>query len=316
MAAREIAGKSQQQAAPEQTSGQALELARRGPMVLLGRYREEFASIAPKHVDAGAFVALAAAYIRRSPELSEAMIANTPSLMLALRECAALGHMVRKGEFSLTAFKSKKEGSGGWDIVGIEEWRGVVQRMFRSGGVRAVHVAVGRERDPVLGFQKGRDELPRHVYDEFASTVERGPLKAVWAWADLLHGGVSEVAWLNQHDVARHRDMSKSTRSQYGPPGGNFWGPPWPDEGPNTEAMWKKTALHVLEGLVPTSSGYLWEVAQAGAAVARTGAQGTFPGGDVDPAQHTDWVDGDVIPARTVAEGDRIRVTSEQGGPQ
>jgi len=305
MAVRENPSRSQQRQAVtpapnDEARSRAVELARQGPTQLLSTFEREFASIAPRHVDAGAFVALAAAYVRRDPYLMQALVDDPASLILALRECASLGHVPRRGEFALTAFRNKKakrpDGSDGYSVVGIEEWRGVVQRMFRSGGVRAVHVAVGRENDPVLSFQKGRDALPRHEYDEFASKEERGALKAVWAWADLMHGGVSEVAFLNRHDVARYRSMSKSTTSQYGPPGGNFWGPAWPDEGPNTEAMWRKSALHQLEGLVPASAGYLWEVAASGAAAANT----SLPGGyvpDVDPGrQATDFLDAEEVP--------------------
>ena len=283
--------------AVEQQSGKGtmLELAQRGPTALLNAIREEWAAITPAHVDAEAFVALAAAYVRRDPNLTQAMVANPQSLILALRECAVLGHMPVKGMFSLVAFRDRSA-TGGWSIVGVEEWRGVVERMYRSGGVVSVHVAVGRQNDRVLGFQAGIDVLPRHVYDEFASRADRGPLKAVWAYAKLHTGGVSDVAWLNRHDVERHRSMSKTAtyvkQGQTEATGGNFWGPAWPDEGPNTASMWKKTALHVLEGLVPASAEYRWQTAKAEAAVAASVRQG-IP--DVAP-RGSDWVEAEIVP--------------------
>lgn len=314
MNVRENPGRSQQPqqqlpAGPSGDRGKALELAKRGALTLIRSFEGEWKAIAPKHVEPAAFVALAAAYVRRDAYLTEAMMANPESLILTLRECASLGHVPRKGEFALVPFRDRKA-PGGWSIVGVEEWRGVVERMFRSGGVRAVHVMCGRENDPVLSFQKGRDPLPRHAYDEFAGPGERGALKAVWAWADL-QSGVSDVAWLNRHDVARHRAMSKTATSDKGPEGGNFWGPAWPGEGPNTEAMWKKTALHVLEGLVPTSAAYRWEIASAGAAVA-----GQYGGGipDVDPAAGTDWVDAVEVP--DPPQQPATRVAAQQGAPQ
>lgn len=317
MAVTENPGRSQQQRPQQQNGnqdegkGKALELAQRGALTLIRSFESEWKAIAPKHIDPAAFVSLAAAYVRRDPYLTEAMLVNPASLILTLRECASLGHVPRKGEFALVPFRDRKA-PGGWSIVGVEEWRGVVERMFRSGGVRAVHVAVGRENDAVLSFQKGRDLLPRHTYDEFAGRDERGALKAVWAWADL-HGGPSDVAWLNRHDIARHRGMSKTATSDKGPEGGNFWGPAWPGEGPNTEPMWKKTALHVLEGLVPTSAAYRWEVAQAGAAVAGQYGSG-MP--DVDPAARTDWVDGDAADPPQQQAGGPVRVAAQQGQPQ
>jgi recombination protein RecT len=318
MAVQENPGRRQAaRPAPEPPTGarsKALELAKEGPKQLLTQYEREFASIAPKHVDASAFVALAAAYVRRDPYLMRALVDDPASLILALRECAALGHVVRKGEFALTAFKNRKVGPDAYSVVGIEEWRGVVQRMYRSGGVRAVHVGIGRENDELLSFNATTDALPPHRYDEFASPAERGPLKAVWAWADLMHGGPSEVAWLNRHDVARYRGMSKSTTSQYGPPGGNFWGPEWPAEGPNTESMWRKSALHRLEGLVPTSSSYRFEVAAAGAAAARTSQPGGFLP-DIDPGvARTDWVDAEEVPNGEQAPAGGWPETATPGG--
>lgn len=286
---------AQANAEVEQTGkGTALELAARGPSVLLKAMGDEWARITPPHVDGEAFVALAAAYVRRDVNLTQAMVANPQSLILALRECAVLGHMPVKGMFSLVAFRDRNA-FGGWSIVGVEEWRGVVERMFRSGGVQSVHVGIGRDHDRVLGFNRGTDVLPRHLYDEFASRDERGPLKAVWAYARLHTGSWSDVAWLNRHDVARHRGMSKT--ATYVKPGsqeatgGNFWGPAWPDEGPNTESMWKKTSLHVLEGLVPASAAYRWEVgkAEAAASSVRQGMPDVAPHG-------SDWVEAEVVP--------------------
>lgn len=281
--------------AVEQSKMTALELAQRGPSALLGALKNEWAAITPAHIDSEAFVALAAAYVRRDPKLSQAMVANPQSLILALRECAVLGHMPIKGMFSLVAFQDRSA-AGGWSVVGVEEWRGVVERMYRSGGVVSVHIGVGRDNDKVLGFQRGTDVLPRHLYNEFASREERGPLKAVWAYARLHTGGWSDVAWLNRHDVARHRGMSKTAtyvkQGQTEATGGNFWGPAWPDEGPNTEAMWKKTSLHVLEGLVPASAEYRWQVGKTEAAAASAIRQG-IP--DIPP-HGSDWVEAEVVP--------------------
>jgi recombination protein RecT len=320
MAVQENPGRRQSSRAPvpqnTEARSKALALAKEGPTQLLSAYEAEFAKIAPRHVDAPAFVALAAAYVRRDEYLMRALVEDPASLVLALRECAALGHVPRKGEFALTAFYNKKV--GGYSVVGIEEWRGVVQRMFRSGGVRAVHVSVGREHDKVLQFKKGRDILPVHDYDEFASKAERGPLKAVWAWADLMHGGPSEVAFLNRHDVERLRGMSKTAtyvrEGQTEATGGNFWGPAWPAEGPNTESMWRKTALHQLEGLVPISAGYMWEVAASGAAAATTSTPGAYVP-DVDPGrQGTDWIDAEEVPAGDQARAGDWPATATPGG--
>jgi recombination protein RecT len=230
---------------------------------LISRYEAQFAAVVPRHVEVKAFVELALAYVKRSPQLLENALANPASLVLALRECAALGHLPMRGVYALVPLNDNKA-PGGKTIVGMEEWRGVVERIYRAGGATSVHVEVGRESDPVLRFQRTRMVLPEHEYDEFAPPNVRGPLKVVYAWARLINGGTSQVVWMPRFEVLRHRAMSRSVTKDNN--GGNFWGP-IDGEGPNTEAMWRKTALHGLEGLVPTSSAYRWEVAasEAGA---------------------------------------------------
>jgi len=195
-------------------------------------------------------------------------------LFLALRECAALGHVPLPEVYALVPYNDKRA-PGGKTVVGIETYRGVIERMFRAGGVRSIHVEVGREGDAVLSFNRTRDRLPRHEYDEFATDAQRGPLKAVYAWAEMLGGGTSYVAWLNAGEVLKHRSASRS--------GDAFWGPPWPGEGPWTAAMWRKTALHVLEPYVPTSAAYRWQLSAAEAAAGRDTTWGVDQGAIMSP---------------------------------
>lgn len=271
---------------------------------LIRGYERKFAAVVPRHIRVDAFIELAVAYVKRNPDLLANAMANPGSLVLALRECAALGHMPMRGTFALVPFNDSRA-PGGKSIVGIEEWRGVVERMYRAGGVTSVHVEVGREKDAVLSFNRVRDRLPRHEYDEHASPAERGPLKAVYAWARLIGGGASDVAWLNRHDVERYRAMSKTAAKDGG---GNFWGPPWPSEGPNTVAMWKKTALHRLEGMVPTSAEYRWQVAAAEAGAHEWPG---VPNASVSP------VNGDLIQdAELVDEGEPWPTTAQPPTPE
>lgn len=277
---------------------------------LIGRYRAEFTAVVPSHIRPDAFVELAFGYVKRSKDLLVAAQANPQSLIMALRECAALGHVPIKGIFSLAPFRDKNA-PGGWSIVGMEEWRGVVERIFRAGAVESVHVEVGRGNDPVLSFNRTRDPLPRHEYDEFASRAERGPLKVVYAWARLRGGGISQVAWLNRAEVDRHRSMSRSAQSASG---GNFWGPA-DGEGPNTEEMWRKTALHVLEGFVPTSAEYRMQLAAAEAG--SRGWDGVADQRVTPPYSGGDFLDGEVVDATVAANvvSDAAVAPGDQGWP-
>jgi len=257
----------------------------------IASYEGDFAQVVPRHVNVGAFVGLAAAYVRRDQYLRQAASVNPASLILALRECAVLGHVPVPKVFALTAFNDKNA-PGGKTIVGIETYHGVIERMYRAGGVQAVRVEVGRERDPVLRWNPTRMRLPDHDFDEFASPEDRGPLKAAYAWATLMGGATSQVVWLNRHDIARIRAMSPSGRKAGG---GNFWGPPWPDEGPNTVPMWKKSALHRLETFVPTSAEYRWQLASSEA-----GASTGFAGIPDRPARSYGGSPDDVVDAELV----------------
>lgn len=266
---------------------------------LVKSYQADLTRVMPKHTNVEAFVGLALAYVRRDPKLAAAAQANPQSLILALRECAALGHVPVPKTFALVPFNDR-HAPGGKAVVGIETYHGVIERMFRAGGVQAVHVEVGRENDPVLRFNRTRMRLPDHEYDEFASDEERGPLKAVYAWATLMGGATSQVVWLNRHDVARIRAMSKSAQADA--QGGNFWGPSWPAEGPNTVPMWKKSALHRLETFVPTSAEYRWQAA-ASEAGAAAGFAGLPDRPAVDYTSPDDMVDAEIVEDTPPAAG-------------
>lgn len=277
--------------------------ARRGDDAMrqvLDAYRADIGSIVPSHVDQETFMGLALAYVRRDQYLSLAAAANPLSLIVALREAAALGHVPMRGQCALVAFRSKKDGDNGWGISCIEEVGGAIQRILRSGGVVTVHSDVVREKDHAR-FQRTRMVLPEHEYDEFADPEERGPLKAVYAYATLLNGQPSTVVWMPKGTVMKHRNASKSATKDK--TGGNFWGPEWPAEGPWTEDMWKKTAVHKLSTLVPSSPEYRWQMAQTEARA----AQG-FVGLPDTPTSAmtgggTDYIDADVVEPQAQPQG-------------
>jgi recombination protein RecT len=252
---------------------------------LIRAYGDDLSAVMPSHTNPESFFGLAIAYIRRDPYLSKAAAANPMSLIIALREIAAWGHMPMRGTAALVPFASKKDGHNGFQITAIEEVGGVLQRIHRAGGVTAVHAEVVREKD-FAKFNRTKMILPDHDYDEFADPTERGALKAVYAWATMLSGNPSTVVWMPKGVVLKHRAVSKS--------GDNFWGPPWPAEGPWTEDMWKKTALHKLSTLIPSSVEYRWQLAAAEAAAA---GQTRFPDKPVTPEAGGDYIDGDYTEA-------------------
>lgn len=250
---------------------------------LLGAYEVDLGAVMPEHVTPQTFIGLAMAYVRRDPYLARAAVANPLSLVTSLREIAAWGHVPMKGIAAIVAYKSdmkKHPEHNGFQIQAIEEVGGVIQRIHRAGAVSAIHAEVVREKD-FCKYNRTKMALPDHDYDEYASAEDRGPLKAVYAYAVMLNGQPSAPVWMPKSVVMKHRAVSRS--------GDQFWGPAWPDEGPWTEDMWKKTALHKLSTLLPTSASYRQRIAAVEAAAAK---QSRFPDRPLMPeAGNTDYIE-------------------------
>lgn len=285
--------------------GKSLVVRRReGAERLITKYRAELEAVTPRHVNNDAFMGLALAYVKRDLTVLDATARNPQSLVLALRECAALGHMPMKGTFALVPFKNKRA-TGGIEVVGVEEYRGVVERMYRAGGVQSVHVELVRANDTNRAKNGPPDwqpwmELPDHRVDPFATEEERGDLVAVYAWAKLRNGATSQVVWMNAGEMRKHEKATP------------FWTGPWrPD-------MWRKTALHKLERYVPTSVEYRMEQGQSWAAAAQmTGLpedapDRRFPEAD-DPSDTNDpdeVVDGEPVDDPAPANATRVQATA------
>lgn len=233
---------------------------------MLDQYQGNIAEVMPRHTNPETFFRLALAMVRRDKWLNIASAANPTSLVAALIETAALGHLPMKGTMSLVAYKSDREKHpehNGWQITAIEEVGGVKQRIMRAGGVTQLIYGCVRQGGPKSDrarFQRTSMAVPYHEYDEYCDPQERGHLVAVYAYGILLSGAPSTVVWMPKDVVMKHRAKSRS--------GDAFWGPPWPGEGPWTEDMWNKTALHKLDQDLPSSIEYRWQLAASEAAAA------------------------------------------------
>ena len=222
-----------------------------------------FTRVVPAHVNPEQYVALAVGVLRKDRKLAAAAMANPASLMVALSDCARMG-LIPGETYHLTHFGNTKTGVR--DIVGIVDYAGEIDMMYRSGGVQSVHCEVVRRND-AFRWQPGMI-LPEHEIadDGLASDEERGPLRAVYAYARLTTGGISQVAVLSKDTVMGYRGRAKTM---------DFWGPAWPAEGDNTVAMWRKTAIHRLWNWVPHSSEFIAERLRASAAAAHLSEQVT-----------------------------------------
>jgi len=249
------------------------------PTVLVPTYQAEFATVLPRHVDPAAFVQMALSALRRDDKLADVANRNTASLIHALRDAARLGHMPGTENYYLTPRFGKDPG-----VVGIEGYRGVVERMYRSGAVESIKVELVRANDR-FRFDPGADDRPHHEVDWFA---DRGPILGAYAYAVLRGGGISKVVVIGPEQIARAKASSATANSSHSP---------WTTDEP---AMVMKTAAHRLEPWVPTSSEYLAETLRARAIAERIATEAPLPDapevsaepitadpttGEVDPAE-------------------------------
>lgn len=226
---------------------------------MIASYEGDYARVLPSHVPPSTFVRLAQGVLRRNEDLAKAAMGNPNSLLVTLLDCAELGHRPGSDEYALTMRRVNSVPT----IVGIEQYQGVMERMFRAGAVLSIKCEVVRSNDH-FDWAPTRMQVPIHEYDALASAENRGELVGVYAYAEMQSGmqagATSRVVVMAADEVARHRAYAGTPK---------FWDA-WPDP------MWRKTALHELEKWVPTSSEYLMHRARAGAAAeaaTRPGAQ-------------------------------------------
>lgn len=239
----------------------------------IGKAEAWFSKVAPAHIDADQYVHLAVGHIRKDSRLAEAAIQNPASLMVALVECARLG-LVVGDTYHLTHFKNRETGVP--DIVGMVDYRGEIELIYRTGKVDAVICEVVR-RSPAAAKPDQFLWRPGMLYPEheiaddgLADEKDRGPLAGVYAYARLVSGGYSPCIVMSPSQIAKHRKMAKTDK---------FWGPEWPNEGPWTPDMWRKTDLHKLYDNVPHSVEYMQQmIRSASVAVEAAGALNIRPG--------------------------------------
>lgn len=244
------------------------------PVAILDSYEDRFAAVLPDHVPARSFVGLASGALYRDSKLMEAATNAPGAFANALMRCATLGHQPGTEEFYLVPRKIK----GKLQIQGIEGYRGIIERMYRSGAVASVIVREVCEND-TFEFVEGVHAKPLHTIDWF--TGDRGAMIGVYAYAVLTTGAVSRVVILNRDDVMKAKASSDGAESEYSP---------WHK---HERAMWWKTAARRLEPWVPTSSEYRKEVIRA-TAQASTLAE-RHEGGQALHRPDDEPVDGEIV---------------------
>ncbi|WP_158852808.1 recombinase RecT [Saccharothrix deserti] len=250
---------------------------------LIKQYRDDFAAVLPDHVKPATFVRLSQGLLRRNAKLADAAERNSASFLAALLECARLGHEPGTDAYALVPFKDRKNNTV--EVVGIEQYQGVIERMYRAGAIRSVKAEVVKTADPFV-YEPDVMERPRHRPDWFA---ERGELVGVYAYAVMLDGGTSRVVMMNRADVMKRKAVARGTSGDDSP--WNTW----------EESMWLKSAVHELEKWVPTSSEYRREAMRAAREV--VAEQPAPPVGS--PRAGEDVVDAEIVDDQAPREQDQ-----------
>jgi len=239
------------------------------PGALIATYADDFARVLPAHVKPATFVRLAQGVLRRDDNLARAAISNPGALMAALLDCARLGHDPGTNAYWLIPFKG--------EIQGIEGYLGKIERIYRAGAVASVKAEIVRANDH-WRFDRKTMDRPDHQFDDFASDEDRGPLRGVYAYAEMVNGATSRVVTMGRAEVMKHKAMAK---------GADRPDSPWQKWEPS---MWLRCAVGELEKWVPSSSEYRLAVARA---AAEGGA--TAPARRPQPARSPDVLDGEVV---------------------
>lgn len=278
---------------PSQTVSQAVEKRDEGidaVVAVIKSHQHRIAPVLPDHIDVDQFVGLATGALFRDVKLIQAARNNPGALMNALMRCAALGHQPGTEEFYLIPRKNKKNRNLP-EVQGIEGYRGIVERMYRSGAVASVVVREVCAKDR-FRYVEGVTDRPQHnfsgadAHDSNATGADffgpdgsrgRGPMVGVYAYAVLTTGSISRVVLLSRDDVMAAKNAGDGGDSEFSPWNRLDAGPGRPEF--KGRSMWWKTAARRLEPWVPTSAQFRKELARAAAEAQRIAMAPGAPSG-------------------------------------
>lgn len=261
------------------------------PSKLIEVYRGDFAQVLPTHINPDTWVRVTQGALRRGQRvvapnskdpmhafhgqflLQVAAMSNTSAFLVALLDAARQGLEPGTEQYYLTPRRIK----GRWEILGITGYQGYIELMYRSGAVRSVVAELVRAND-TYRYVRGRDHMPVHEFNPFASTETRGEVVGVYAYALLTNNAVSRVIEYNLDDIARIRARSPSAASEKSP-----WHTDW-------DAMALKCPVRALRKWVPTSPEWRSHLMEQAAKV-----QAVVEARDLPPLPDEDTVDGEVV---------------------
>lgn len=212
-------------------------------MTQISAYREDFATMLPSHLRAATWVRGAQGLLRKDAKLRRVADANPASFLSALLDCARWG-LDPGVTYHLVPF--------GNEIVGIRDYKGIIELMYRAGAVSSVKAEVVYAKD-YYDYDQESQRPPTHKPagsnggqgNWFASREERGEMVGAYAYALMKDGSVSQVVNMAKWEIEEHKAASKTAHLA-----DSMW-QKWP------RSAWKKTVARELEKWVPSSPEWI-----------------------------------------------------------
>lgn len=255
---------------------------------LVAKQYETFAAVMPDGLNRDRFANLVTSLVRRTPQLIECVATpgGRTSLVLAALECASLGLMPNTPlkEASIVPRKNK----GKQEAQLMVEYRGIIKLARRSGEISSIGAEVVHERDE-FHYSLGLDPTLTHTpYDGDDDPGELRYAYAVCKFKD----GTSQFVVVPKRDV-HNKHRARSDSFKYRPDSS-----PWTTD---TEAMWKKTAIRVLEPYLPLTADAQRALTAAGDGVTLSMGDGeiTIP---TESAGHITYDEAIDVPSGVDAE--------------
>lgn len=223
----------------QQTETVSTAVTKAEPSAIIQRYAGDFTAVLPSHIKPEQWLRLTQGVFRRDEKLAGILRRNPGSVLAALLDAARLGLDVGD-TYHLVPFKD--------EVVGISDYTGLIELMYRAGAVASVKAELVRAADE-FEFDPSMNK-PHHRPDWFG---DRGDIIGAYAYADMKDGSTSKVVVRSRSEIDKVRNSSPSAKHSDSP--WNKW----------YDRMALKTVVRELAKFVPTSPEFIREAVRAAA---------------------------------------------------
>lgn len=199
------------------------------------KFRERIASVMPKHCTSDRMIAVALAAVSRTPQLQDKRL-DQASFFKAMMACSELGLEPDGRLAHLIPFNNRKRNC--IEVQLIIDYKGLVQRAYRSGEVTRIHADVVYKEDE-FDYQLGKVVSHRPFY--LNGIADGGPVIGAYCVVEMKNGA-EKHEFMPTKDIESVRNRSANGKSDKSP-----WASDWNE-------MAKKTVFRRAEKWIPSSA--------------------------------------------------------------